>query len=60
VPFQELFDKSSKKTAATFWTADGVHPTPAGSYLMAQEWLKMVSKKSKMIKAIKTLTTRIR
>jgi len=60
VPFQEMFDKAAKKAPAAYWAADGVHPTPAGSYLMAQEWLKTVGKKGKMIKAIKSITTRIR
>jgi len=29
---------------AEHWAADGVHPTPAGSYLMAQAWLETVKR----------------
>lgn len=40
VPYQSVFDKASEETDPTYWTADGVHPTVAGSQLMAQAWLE--------------------
>ncbi|OHB58448.1 MAG: hypothetical protein A2173_08945 [Planctomycetes bacterium RBG_13_44_8b] len=42
VPFQTIFDEASKKAPPQYWAADGVHPTMAGVYLMAQAWLKAV------------------
>jgi lysophospholipase L1-like esterase len=42
VPFQAVFDEASKKTPPQYWAADGVHPTMAGAYLMAQAWLEAV------------------
>lgn len=39
VPFQKAFSDAAKITAATYWTEDGVHPSMAGSYLMAKTWL---------------------
>ena len=42
VPFQSMFDKAIEKAPAEYWAADGVHPTMAGAYLMAQTWLKAV------------------
>jgi lysophospholipase L1-like esterase len=42
VPFQAMFDKASKLAPASHWAADGVHPTMAGAWLMAQTWLKTV------------------
>ncbi len=39
VPLQSLFDEASKLAPPTFWTADGVHPTPAGHQLIADAWL---------------------
>ncbi len=42
VPFQHVFDEAAKKAPPYYWAADGVHPTMAGAYLMAQAWLKAV------------------
>lgn len=42
VPFQSMFDEAVKTAPATHWLRDGVHPAPAGAYLMAQEWLRVV------------------
>jgi lysophospholipase L1-like esterase len=40
VPFQSMFDDAIKNAPPEYWSADGVHPTIAGAYLMAQAWLK--------------------
>ena len=42
VPFQSMFDDAVKKVSPSHWAGDGVHPSMAGAYLMAQEWLKTV------------------
>jgi lysophospholipase L1-like esterase len=40
VPFQSAFDRAlSDRNPATYWTSDGIHPTPPGHALMAQAWL---------------------
>lgn len=39
IPYQSLFDDALEQAPAAYWSADGVHPAPAGSYLMAQAWL---------------------
>lgn len=39
VPFQAMFDDAVKETPPAFWARDGVHPTIAGHYRMAQAWL---------------------
>jgi len=44
VPFQSMFDKAVRQAPANHWTADGVHPTMAGGYLMAEKWLDTVRK----------------
>jgi lysophospholipase L1-like esterase len=43
VPFQEAFDAAVHKAPATYWTGDGVHPSMAGSQLMAEAWLKALA-----------------
>ncbi|MEJ2705907.1 MAG: SGNH/GDSL hydrolase family protein [Sedimentisphaerales bacterium] len=43
VPFQSMFDKASKLAPAPHWLADGVHPTMAGAWLMAQTWVETVT-----------------
>lgn len=35
---QEKFDEAQKKLPPEHWTIDGVHPTPAGHKLIAEEW----------------------
>lgn len=37
---QKLFDEAAARSCPGHWTADGVHPTPAGHWLLAQEWLR--------------------
>lgn len=36
---QTLFDEAAARSCAAHWTPDGVHPTPAGHWLLAQAWL---------------------
>ena len=43
VPFQSMFDAAAKTAPPTYWLRDGVHPSLAGDYLMAQEWLRVVN-----------------
>lgn len=38
VPLQHVFDERSARTGPLYWTADGVHPTPAGHALIADRW----------------------
>lgn len=40
VPFQAVFDHALKKAPASYWGADGVHPSIAGAVLMKNAWLK--------------------
>jgi lysophospholipase L1-like esterase len=40
VPFQKVFTEATKHAPAKYWTDDGVHPSMAGSQLMAEAWLK--------------------
>jgi lysophospholipase L1-like esterase len=42
IPYQTVFDEAQKKAPGIYWTGDGVHPTLAGSQLMAHAWLKTV------------------
>lgn len=42
VPFQEVFDEATKHAPEVYWAADGVHPTMAGAYLMAEAWLRSI------------------
>lgn len=42
VPLQELYNESATRLTAEYWLWDGVHPTTAGHYLLAQQWLKVV------------------
>lgn len=43
IPYQSVFDKAAKVAPPAYWTYDGVHPSLAGSQLMAEAWLKAVS-----------------
>lgn len=40
VPLQHVFDAALEKAPASYWTADGVHPTTFGHELIAREWLR--------------------
>lgn len=42
VPLQEKLDSAARKTGPAYWAADGVHPTPAGHELIAEQWRKAV------------------
>lgn len=42
VPFQKVFDESLQYAPAKWWAPDGVHPSMAGAYLMAETWLQAV------------------
>ena len=42
VPFDGLFAQASTRQELAYWAADGVHPTAAGSALMAEAWLSAV------------------
>jgi len=44
--FQPLFDRASQLAPASFWMPDGVHPSAAGHQIMADEWLRKVSRES--------------
>lgn len=39
VPFQEAFDEAVSIAPSKYWANDGVHPSMAGSQLMAETWL---------------------
>ena len=41
---QKLFDTASERAPQAHWSADGVHPTPAGQQLIADAWIAAVSK----------------
>jgi lysophospholipase L1-like esterase len=42
VPLQEKLDSAARKTGPAHWAADGVHPTPAGHALIAEQWRRAV------------------
>ena len=44
IPYQSIFEQACEGASASTYISDGVHPTAAGHYLMAQEWLKVVRK----------------
>ncbi len=41
VSLQDKFNELAKQYEPTFWLYDGVHPTAAGSKIIADEWLKV-------------------
>jgi lysophospholipase L1-like esterase len=43
VPWQSVFDKALKSAPGAYWTIDGVHPSVAGTALMAKAWMEVVS-----------------
>jgi len=43
VDFQEMFDTAGASKPPSHWSADGIHPTPAGAALMARTWLARVA-----------------
>lgn len=42
IPYQSIFEKAQKMAPGKYWTGDGVHPSVAGSRLMAEAWLETV------------------
>lgn len=42
VPLDGLFAQASTFAPSSYWTTDGVHPTPAGHALIAKAWLEAV------------------
>ena len=38
VPLQTIFDRKTRSSPPEYWAADGVHPTPAGHALIAEQW----------------------
>jgi lysophospholipase L1-like esterase len=42
VPLQKAFNEAAERVEPAYWLHDGVHPTPAGHQLIANEWLKAV------------------
>lgn len=42
IPYQQVFDKAVKTAPGVYWTHDGVHPSLAGSQLMAHAWMEAV------------------
>lgn len=42
VPFQSALDKALDYAAPEYWVGDGVHPTIAGHYILAQTWYDTV------------------
>lgn len=41
VQYQAVMDKALQRAPAIHWSWDGVHPTYAGHWLLAQEWLRV-------------------
>jgi lysophospholipase L1-like esterase len=42
IPYHSIFAEAQKHAPGKYWTHDGVHPSMAGSSLMAEAWLKAV------------------
>jgi lysophospholipase L1-like esterase len=43
IPFQSVLERAvGAGTSPTYWTTDGVHPTPQGHQLLADAWLETV------------------
>lgn len=40
IPLQQEFDRLAAATCAENWLIDGVHPTAAGHWMIAQKWLE--------------------
>jgi lysophospholipase L1-like esterase len=43
LPLQAWFDRLSADAPPTYWSADGVHPTPAGHGAIARAWMEAVT-----------------
>ncbi len=44
IELQPAFDEACKKAPDSYWTADGVHPTPMGHELIKRLWLETFEK----------------
>ncbi len=44
LPLQDMFEEAEKVMPASYWLADGVHPTPAGHQLIADRWIAAFKK----------------
>jgi lysophospholipase L1-like esterase len=44
IPCQDIFDKALDIAPASYWCPDGVHPSMAGGYLMAEAWLGILNR----------------
>jgi len=42
IPLYEIFKQLLKIAPAEYWAFDGVHPTPQGHFVIAENWLKIV------------------
>ena len=40
IPYQQIFDAAVANQGVTYWCPDGVHPSLAGSALMAKAWIE--------------------
>lgn len=47
LPLQDAFDRAEKKTQASDYLYDGVHPNVAGARLIADEWMRLYNDKIK-------------
>ena len=47
LPLQEVLDSAAKKSQASDYLFDGVHPDVAGARLIADEWMKLYNEKIK-------------
>ena len=45
LPLQDKFDEAMNICHASYWAADGVHPTPAGHQLIADQWITAFKEK---------------
>jgi len=44
IPYQQVFDTAVADQGVAYWCPDGVHPSLAGSALMAKAWIKALHK----------------
>ncbi len=44
IPYHAIFAEALKTAPASYWCPDGVHPSMAGGYLMAEAWVKALGK----------------
>jgi lysophospholipase L1-like esterase len=43
LPLQSMFERLSTTAPPVYWSADGVHPTPAGHAAIARAWMEAVT-----------------